>query len=60
MGREDSAGESGTPAGEGKRGVISGERDGEGEERGESGRYEGEAEMAEVCSCSRYCKPTEE
>ena len=45
VGSEDSAGESGTPAGEGNRGEMSGEREGEGEERGELGRYAGEAEM---------------
>lgn len=52
VGSEDSAGESGTPTGEGNRGVISGEREGEGEDRGGLGRYAGEAEMVEVCSFS--------
>lgn len=49
MGSEDSVGASPSPAGEGNRGLISGERVGEeGEERGGFGSNAGAAEMVEV------------
>ncbi|XP_057963520.1 uncharacterized protein LOC131154784 [Malania oleifera] len=60
VGSEDSAGEGTSPpaAGEGNRGVMSGERAG-GDDRGASGSNAGAAEMVEVCNLSPNGKARE-
>ncbi|KAK3004152.1 hypothetical protein RJ639_019048 [Escallonia herrerae] len=48
MGSEDSDGESPEPLGEGKRGVMSGERVGTGEDKGAFGKIAGAAEISDI------------
>ena len=50
VGKEDSLGESSEPPGEGKRGVMSGDKAG-GEAKGASGNNAGAAESVEVDNC---------